>query len=331
MAGRYGYATFNTEMDRRNTEQRRVPPPLSTASLIQGLQQGNLHNRLMQRNPNSAHLARLLKESKNSENARNAKKAKKGANNALKALKQAQRKAFGVNQNSSAGTTRKGKKKEMTAKKMKKKQKIHEIKKAAIAAMQRQQANNARNKERAVAANIGNLNMGGGPIVGPGLELIGSSASKANSLPSAPNYNSNSNPLPSAPNYNSNSNRALIASLPIAPTHNVARKTSNNKKNKNNKRRVAVAMGGRRKTRKHKKHKRRKHKKRKTHKHKKRRKRKTRRRRSRQNNAQKGGALCHTKCVPGITNCGDGKECSLKPGFGVSCPFTVGPGWCADK
>ena len=90
MAGRFGYATYNNEMSRRNLEQRRVPPPLSTASLIQGLQQGNLHNRLshnrfnrlMQpyrnQNRNEAHLARLMKESKNSENAR---KAKKGANN----------------------------------------------------------------------------------------------------------------------------------------------------------------------------------------------------------------------------------------------------------
>ena len=72
-------------------------------------------------NRNEAHLDRLMKESKNSENAR---KAKKGANNALNALKQAQRKAFGVNQNSSAGTTRRGNKKEMTAKRMKKRTKV---------------------------------------------------------------------------------------------------------------------------------------------------------------------------------------------------------------
>ena len=44
--------------------------------------------------------------------------------------------------------------------------------------MQRQNASNVRNKERALATNIGNLNMSGGPIVGPGLELIGSAQVK---------------------------------------------------------------------------------------------------------------------------------------------------------
>ena len=51
------------------------------------------------------------------------------------------------------------------------------------------------------------------------------------------------------------------------------------------------------------------------------------RRRSRVSRRKKGG-FCYKKCVPGITNCGKNKTCSIKPRLGVSCPLSIGPGWC---
>ena len=131
MAGRYGYVHFNEEENRRRRDEASVRPPLSTAAIFRGAQKGNLHRQFnrMVANQDADNAARKV-----ANNA--ARKAKKGANNALEALKNAQRKAFGVNQNSSAGLTRRGHKKEMTAKKMKKRQKIHQIKKAAIKALE---------------------------------------------------------------------------------------------------------------------------------------------------------------------------------------------------
>ena len=221
MAGRYGYSHYNNEGEAKSLLPVR---PLSTAAVIQGATNGNLQRRfnaMMNRDVRGPAASAIQKIARG-KHGRNAAKAKKEAKRVREQLTALQFKTFRKTDESNPAMfnsrTRKSRRK------AKKKRNAGRIKAKAIKAVEKDMKKYRARRKNALGASA----------------LRGLSVAKAKKAAS--------NMARSRMNNTSMNSSSIAAMLPEVPTHIPVISSAASKNNTNGK--IAVAMGGRRRTRK---------------------------------------------------------------------------------